>query len=219
MSNESPMQLSQTGGLGALIIKSIESWGKIPNVRKDHWKNRDTLTLPEFAFILKGKEPQIGLTRDMKLAKCSPEFRELLNDLSSLADSSLKAGALTELNPHSTYLHDSSYVQEFNQEKLLKWALSKGFDIPTWLTPKINDSIKVDIDKNKNTHTSELIEIMNKATIALWENHDIKKPPTLEMLKCWLTDQDIQLSANEIKSIDLIMRPYEHKGCKNKQIK
>jgi hypothetical protein len=71
--------------------------------------------------------------------------------------------------------------------------------------------------KPSYTHTSELIQLMDKAIIEFWENHDSKNPPTGEIVKTWLKQEWLrqgyteELSIRKSDAIDLIMRPLRYK--------
>ena len=71
--------------------------------------------------------------------------------------------------------------------------------------------------KPSYTHTSELMQLMDKAIIEFWENHDPKNPPTGEVVKTWLKQEWLrqgyteELSIRKSDAIDLIMRPLRYK--------
>jgi hypothetical protein len=109
------------------------NWDSIPDVRPAYWKHRDTITILELAFIIKGKEPQPKATQRNVLELYPLEFCEFFADLLTLADSSFKACALTEIDPPNDYLNDEDYTPDFERSQLIKWAVSKEIGVPDWL--------------------------------------------------------------------------------------
>jgi hypothetical protein len=76
---------------------------------------------------------------------------------------------------------------------------------------KIIEKKEQPVEKPKYTHTSELMQIMDKAIVEFWENHDTKNPPKSEVIKQWIKENYGHLSDREITALDSIMRPLRYK--------
>ncbi|MCF6204739.1 MAG: hypothetical protein L3J59_13900 [Methylococcaceae bacterium] len=175
------------------------NWDAIPEVRQLYWKQHDTLTIFELAFILKGKEPQQKNTLSTIRSNYPSAFYTFCSELSSLADSSIEANFLKELNPSTLYCEEYAGIPKFNRGQLIKWAISKEFEVPSWLitsnilnvrTKTKNDSNSLDdkkseaIDKDPEhfSHTSneseKLFDLGNEQTNSNETGNENKKDTT-----------------------------------------
>lgn len=113
-----------------------EKWETIPEVNQSYWKHKDTLTLLELAFILKGKEPQSKDSNNIVRSSYPPCFYQFFIQLTELAKSSIESGKLKEINPPIMYCEEYAGPQKFEQDILISWAAKKGYEIPDWLMCK-----------------------------------------------------------------------------------
>lgn len=111
------------------------NWDVIPEVNQQHWQHKDILTLIEFALIIKGKEPD-GQIRERGIRKyCPAEFVKFYFNLKDLVESSTKAGKLAPLRQPPAYSeeYNKDFVYEYDTETLVRWAITKDYDLPPWL--------------------------------------------------------------------------------------
>jgi len=107
-----------------------QKWDEIPAVDQKHWKHRDTLTIIELAFILKGKEPLPQATQYNILNLYPLGFCEFVGKLLEQADSSWKIGKLIEINLPAPYGEEWADPSEFERKELIKWTKSKQYEVP-----------------------------------------------------------------------------------------
>ena len=94
-------------------------WKNLPDTKKNIWKNKETLTLLEFAMLLSNKEPPLQDAQLNATYTYPKEFCELIDELSTLANSSIKSGTLTEhkaLEPGLFYDEDDYLPDKFYSE-------------------------------------------------------------------------------------------------------
>lgn len=145
-----------------------EKWEAIPKVKHKYWKHRDTLTIIEFAFILKGKEPQPKVTQRSVINLYPLDFCEFLAELLTLSDSSWKIGSLIVVNPAAPYCEEWAETPEFKRTELIKWAVSKEIEVPEWLNSQQDTQIRT---KPSGTETTQ-----NTPTSKPWLIADPKDP-------------------------------------------
>ena len=118
-----PNRLNQIYKPDRRIIKQ-KKWDLISDANKTTWKHRDTLTIFEFAFILKGKEPQSKATQRNVTELYPIEFCNFFRELEASSDSSLKMHTLTEINPPTLYSEEWAGTPKFERKQLINWAVS-----------------------------------------------------------------------------------------------